>query len=848
MTPEIARFNSLVSLSPSVPYSINFWGHYKKPETENEYVAANWPQHLRQNRIVCLVACLAFFSIIFADWQAISDPVSLNEVILIRTVVLVTGLLLFFYKPKQVSKLHLNGMFFYSMLYSLGLVAVIYIHNPDHQLNLIDLFTFPTVILSIYFFPVIPSKKIIFSCTLATLTHFAMLIFIFSTPFTELVPFVMSLVTINVLGSLNAISSNARNRRRFVLLRQLEESEARYRLVSENSQDFIALHRPDGTYEYVSPSVKELLGYEPEELMGISGFSLIHPDDINGIMEGPRKEALRGQVVLNTQFRMKKKDTGYLWVEAYANPILDEKGNVIHVQTSIRDITARKLVEEKLAESERLYRLISTNSKDLISLYKAEEDPKRIFASPSCKEIMGYEPEELVGRSPFDFIVPEDAEEMRKEIHPITMSGHTATKEYRARKKDGSIIWLETISNPFFDEQGRVSGFQTSARDITARKLVEEKLAESERLYRLISMNSKDMMSLYKAEKDHKRIYVSPSCKSIMGYEPEEMIGRSPYDFILPEDVKEIKETTEPLTFSGQSATKEYRAWKKDGTIIWLESITNPYFDEDGNMIGFQSSARDITLRKKFEQELLLAKEKSEQISNQLLQLLQEKNDLVGLFSHDMRSPINQIKGLAQVMLMSIDDKEFLKDSLLKLDQTANRQLALYTNVLYMLKSDHLLNKIDLFEKTKLNTFVNKVGQNLDWEMTSKKVKLSTIIPETLEVNIDIDLFTHALHNIFVNAIKFSLPGGTIKVTAEESQHSIIVTIKDQGIGFDPAKAEILFDRFTKEGRKGTNNESSTGLGLSLVKKIVEIHHGTIRAKSEGEGTGASFIIQLPKG
>ena len=284
-------------------------------------MAAYWPQHLRQNRLACIVAGSAFFSIIFADWQAISDPTSLNELILIRTAVLGTGLLLFFYKPKQVSKFHLNGMFFYSMLYSLGLVAVIYIRNPDHQLNLIDLFTFPTVILSIYFFLVIPSKNIIFSCTLATLAHFVMLIFIFSTPFVELLPFVMWLVTINVLGSLNAISSNVRNRKKYALLRQLQESEASYRLITENSQDFIALHTPDGTYEFVSPSVKELFGYEPEELIGISGFSLIHPDDVNRIMEGPRDEALSGQVVLNTQFRMKKKTTAIYGWRRIPNPL-----------------------------------------------------------------------------------------------------------------------------------------------------------------------------------------------------------------------------------------------------------------------------------------------------------------------------------------------------------------------------------------------------------------------------------------------------------------------------------------------------------------------------------------------
>ncbi len=499
----------------------------------------------------------------------------------------------------------------------------------------------------------------------------------------------------------------------------LKKSEELYRLVSENSQDFIALHEPDGTYTFVSPSAKELLGYQPEELIGLSGFSLIHPDDLKLIMTGPREEVLKGSVVLHTRFRLRKKDNSYLWVEVYTKPILDMNGKVIKVQTSARDISARKEIEEKLAESERLYRLISTNAKDLISLYEAVEDPIRIYISPSSKEIMGYDPEEMVGRSPYDFILPEDATEMKKTIHLLTLSGKSATKEYRAIKKDGTIIWLETISNPFFDEHH--------------------------------------------------------------------------------------------------------------------------------NMIGFQTSARDITQRKAFEMELIIAKENSEIVSSQLNDLLAEKNDLIGLLSHDMRSPINQVKGLAQVMAMSMNEHATLKDCLSKMDQAVNRQLELFQNVLSMLKADQMSSDSEHFAAVSLLALVNIVRRNLEWDLENKGIRLSLKIPETLEVNVQQNFFIQAIHNLLSNSIKFSPAGKEINVNAESNSDFVTITIQDYGVGFVPEKAELLFERFTKEGRRGTNNEASTGLGLYLVRKILKNHNGIITAHSDGEGKGSSFIIQLAK-
>jgi signal transduction histidine kinase len=227
--------------------------------------------------------------------------------------------------------------------------------------------------------------------------------------------------------------------------------------------------------------------------------------------------------------------------------------------------------------------------------------------------------------------------------------------------------------------------------------------------------------------------------------------------------------------------------------------------------------------------------------------LVKEKDDLIGLFSHDMKSPINQVKGLGQIMLLSLDDKEILKESLAKLDQTANRQLTLYKNILYMLKADQIAPEDKDAKKVSLLYVIKKAVKSLTWETDAKNITTKISIPESIEIYAHLNLFVQAIQNLLSNAIKFSHPGSEVRMVAKENDKHVMLVIEDDGIGFDQEKETVLFNRFTTEGRRGTNNEASTGLGLYLVKKIVENHHGTIRATSKGEGKGSSFNIQLPK-
>lgn len=498
----------------------------------------------------------------------------------------------------------------------------------------------------------------------------------------------------------------------------LEESEKKYRLISENSQDFIALHKPDGNYTYVSPSVKQLLGFEPEELINISSFSLIHPNDAEAILNGPRQEVLNGSTVNHSQFRLRKKDNNYIWVEAYTKPIADEEGNVYQVQTSARDISSRKFIENKLKESERKYKLISNNSEDLISLYTSEENPIRTYISPSCKKIMGYEPEEMIGRSPYDFILSEDAEKMKENIHPITLSGKTAIAQYRAMRKDGTIIWLESISNPSFNEENKI--------------------------------------------------------------------------------------------------------------------------------IGFQTSARDITQRKKYEQEIISAKEKAEEATK-------AKSQFLSMMSHEIRTPMNAIIGLTNLLLEEKPNPIQI-ESLNLLKFSGENLLTIINDILDFSKIE--AGKIVLeYNDFNLHALMVQTTEMLRPRATQKGLEFNFVYEDSAIKFLKGDQvrINQIVTNLVSNAIKFTEKGSVELVVTPRSNHNgnneIQFIIKDTGIGIPQDKIDTVFESFSQASSDITRKFGGTGLGLSISRQLLKLMGSDMSVKSQiDKGSEFSFTLSLKSG
>lgn len=307
-------------------------------------------------------------------------------------------------------------------------------------------------------------------------------------------------------------------------LKQYKSNEALFRLIAENSHDLICLHKPDSTYTFLSPSVKSILGYEVEEMIGKNPYDFLHPEDLLLLKEDARRKSLQGkQNRIESRFR--KKSGEYIWLETFAKPIV-ENGAVTSIQTTSRDIGYRKEVNKQLTESEQKYRLLAETSNDMIMVFDAEG--KHLYASPAVKNVLGYTVEEWIAQQPFANIHPDD-HALQQNLKNDFLAGHKVEGlHFRMAKKSGEYIWVEGYYSPVI-KNNELAQVHVSLRDISIRKRALLKLAESEELYRLLASNSHDLVCLHNTDGSYQ--FVSPSVFPLLGYQPEELIGESPTIF-----------------------------------------------------------------------------------------------------------------------------------------------------------------------------------------------------------------------------------------------------------------------------------------------------------------------------
>lgn len=493
---------------------------------------------------------------------------------------------------------------------------------------------------------------------------------------------------------------------------------------------------------------------------------------------------------------------------------------------------------------EKLYRTVVENASDMI--YELDESGGFSFVNPLMESITGYPKAALLQKKYWEIIDPE--------FVPKTI---TFYKQQRTEKTEityyelpiitrpGKTVWVGQNVRMFFRNQ-KVFRVSVIARDITALKEAREQSANRERLYRLISTNTKDIITLYNSGADPQRTYVSPSVKEVLGYEPEELIGKSAFDLIVEEDAESMKKNVHPVTMSGKSATAEYRIRKKDGTIVWLQSISNPFFNEQGEMVGFQTAARDITERKKAEAALKEAKEKAEDATR-------AKSQFLSMMSHEIRTPMNAIIGLSNLLLQEQPRQDQMENlNLLKF--SGENLLTIINDILDFSKIE--AGKIDLeIIDFDLEALIQNIAQMLQHRAEDKGIsifaKYDDMLPEIFRG--DPVRISQVLANLASNAIKFT-ERGYVELSVEqksltEKGYEIYFHVKDTGIGIAPEKLSVIFESFSQANSDTTRKFGGTGLGLTITKKLLELMNSDVRVSSaEGFGSTFSFVLTLPGG
>jgi diguanylate cyclase (GGDEF)-like protein/PAS domain S-box-containing protein len=402
----------------------------------------------------------------------------------------------------------------------------------------------------------------------------------------------------------------------------LKESEERFRSLIQNSSDVIAIIGADAVTRYVSPSIERVLGYRPEERIGEKTFesSIVYPDDIDKVREVFLDIARDPGATATTEFRMVHADGSTRYVEAIGKNLLDDS-RVGGVVVNYRDISERREAEEALRESEERFRSLNQNASDLITILEADGTVR--YDSPAIERMLGYKPEDRIGKNASEYVHPDDVERVQRSFAEVLDNPGVVQSpiEFRLRHKDGSWRHVEvTRSNLLADPA--VRGVVANVRDVTERKEAEAKIRKAEKKYRDIFENAAE--GIYQTTPEGRFISINPALARLFGYaSPEEVdttvndLGRQIYvDPNRREEFVRLAQENEVVS------EFESQIRRKDGSIAWVSENARAVYDDDGALLYYEGFVEDVTERKHTEEALKESEERHRALVEQSVEAI----------------------------------------------------------------------------------------------------------------------------------------------------------------------------------------------------------------------------------
>lgn len=477
-----------------------------------------------------------------------------------------------------------------------------------------------------------------------------------------------------------------------------------------------------------------------------------------------------------------------------------------------------------------------------------------------AQNVHGYSSYEIIGESFFKFYTEEDIQNNVPHKHLELANKFCRFEEEKWMvRKDGRRFWAKFIITSFSQNENDVSGYAVMIEDLSKYKESEDKLRQSEEIFRRIFEGVKDY-AIFTLDLAGNITSWNEGAKRIKGYESHEVIGKNFSMFYLNEDIaigKCAYELEETLT-TGRYEEEGWRR-RKDGTFFWASVVLSVIRNENFEPIGFTKITRDMTDRKRAEDLLKMSfsdlEKKIDKRTNELISTnlkLQEaikiRDEFLSVASHELKTPLTPLKLQTQMIIKSIksgtfknyDDKK-LQKIMGVLEMSINRLSSLVENLLDVSRLGHkeiILQK----EEVNLKTFFEEILDNYRSGIEHSKSEVFLLAPFEVIGFFDPLRLEQVFSNLLMNALKYG-DQKPITITLEQDNDQAILTFKDQGIGIPPNYKAKIFDRYEKIDDH--RNISGLGLGLYIIKEIVSAHGGTIAVESE-VGKGTSFKLTLP--
>ncbi len=620
--------------------------------------------------------------------------------------------------------------------------------------------------------------------------------------------------------------------------KKLHECQKRLSFLTEQTLLSILILQ-DGKIVYANNSYSEMTGYPIEQILKWrveDTVQLIHPDFREFVISQGLKK-MRGEtngVVTNYQYIGINRKGEEKWIDQYSKSVLynGKPADMI----SMIDITERKQTEKELQDREQRFRDLTESTSDWV--WETDRKGVYTYSSPKVKSLLGYEPNEIIGKAPFEFMPPEEAERVSDIFYKIA----SAQKAFNSLEninlhKNGYPVIMETSGVPIFDADGKLVGYRGIDRDITKRKQAEQSLLESENKYRLLIENLPQKIFY----KDNNSVYVAcnNNYAQDLNIQPDEITGKTDFDFYPSNFATKYREDDERVMHRGEIEEIEEK-YIVNGQERIVQTVKTPVSDEKGNVTGLLGIFWDITEQKYLETQF------------QQSQKMESIGTLAGGIAHDFNNILSPIIGYSEIIIADTPKdspvvtplNQILKGALRARDLvkqilTFSRQT---TQEIRPLKIQHILKEVLKLSRATLPTTI-QIKQEIQNEcgmVTADPTQVHQIV---------MNLVTNAFHAM-------EDTGGTLTVGLKEISLTpdilpelnitpgpyVCLTVADTGTGMTDETQQRLFEPYftTKKKNKGT------GLGLAVVHGIVSTYGGAIVVASE-PGKGTDIKVYIPK-
>ncbi len=536
------------------------------------------------------------------------------------------------------------------------------------------------------------------------------------------------------------------------------------------------------------------------------------------------------------------------------------------------DLILRKHAEEALRQSEEKYRRLAAEletrvqerSAEIQDLYdnaptgqhSVDGNGNILLINKTHLNWLGYSREEVLNRPLSSFMAAGSRERLLAVFPEFKQSGWVRNLEFEFQRKDGSTFPVLVNATALYDEHGQFLMSRSIVFDNTELKKIENALRGSEETYRALFESANDAIFLLDIE-TLKYVRVNPRCPELLGVaSAEELIGSDSMKFLSRGEIQEGKQKLQQVMAGERVPPYERTFVRQDGTIVETEINLSLVCDNHGNPNYIQSVVRDITLRKKAEQaireseaQLRLSRDNLSQANETLEKAARLKDEFLASMSHELRTPLTGILGLSEALQSQIygDMNDRQLRALNHIENSGRHLLELINDILDLSKIE--AGKYDLqVERCSLRDvclssvqltkgMANKKQQQVGFSMT----------PDTILIYADARRLKQVLVNLLSNAIKFTPQGGALglEVRLDKEMGQVILAVWDKGIGIAHEDMERLFQPFVQLDSHLAREHAGTGLGLSLVHKLVEMHGGSVELEST-LGEGSRFSITLP--